>query len=406
MMKKRLTLLLVAILVMVPFASTIQAQTEAPTLTIWADQTRAVVVEELGAAFEEEYGVTLNIQQLAFGDIRDQLRIAGPAGEGPDVIVGAHDWLGELVLNGLLSPIDLGDAAADFSEVAINAFTYDGALYGVPYATENIAFFYNTDLVETPPATWAEVRALSEEIMDSGAADYGFIRMEGDPYHFFPIQTAFGGYVFGIDAEGSYDPSDVGIDAPGSIAALQWVQDMVKDGLIPTGLDGVAAETLFMDGNAAMYITGPWNIQNFLDAGLNFAIAPAIPAGEEGGEPGKPFIGAQAFMISAFSENPLLAQAFLTEFVATEEVQLSLYEQGNRAPALLSALEQVEDPYLTALAEAGSVGLPMPAIPEMSAVWTSWGDAVTLAMQNTAQSPAELFTTAADTIRSTIAGEE
>jgi len=397
-MKKRMTLLLVAVLVMVPFASTIQAQ-EAPALTIWADETRAAVIEELGAGFEEEYGVTLNVQQLAFGDIRDQLRVAGPAGEGPDVIVGAHDWLGELVLNGLLSPVDLGDAAADFSEVAINAFSYDGTLYGVPYATENIAFFYNTDLVETPPATWAEVRTLSEEIMNSGAADYGYIRQEGDPYHFFPIQTAFGGY-------GAYDPTDVGIDAPGSIAALQWLQDMVKDGLIPTGLDGVAAETLFQDGSAAMYITGPWNIQKFVDAGLNFAIAPAIPAGEEGGEPGKPFIGAQGFMVSAFSENPLLAQAFLTEFVASEEVQLALYEKGNRTPALLSAMEQVEDPYLAALGEAGAVGLPMPAIPEMSAVWTAWGDSVTLAMQDTTKSPAELFTVAADTIRSTIAGEE
>ena len=404
-MKKRMTLLLVAVLVMVPFASTIQAQ-EAPALTIWADETRAVVIEELGAAFEEEYGVTLNVQQLAFGDIRDQLRVAGPAGEGPDVIIGAHDWLGELVLNGLLSPVDLGDAAADFSEVAINAFSYDGTLYGVPYATENIAFFYNTDLVETPPATWAEVRTLSEEIMDSGAADYGYIRQEGDPYHFFPIQTAFGGYVFGIGDDGAYDPTDVGVDAPGSIAALQWVQDMVKDGLIPTGLDGVAAETLFQDGSAAMYITGPWNIQKFVDAGLNFAIAPAVPAGEEGGEPGKPFIGAQGFMVSAFSENPLLAQAFLTEFVASEEVQLALYEKGNRTPALLSAMEKVEDPYLAALGEAGAVGLPMPAIPEMSAVWTSWGDSVTLAMQDTTKSPAELFTVAADTIRSTIAGEE
>ncbi len=404
-MKKRMALLLVAVLVMVPFASTIQAQ-EAPALTIWADETRAGVIEELGAGFEEEYGVTLNVQQLAFGDIRDQLRVAGPAGEGPDVIVGAHDWLGELVLNGLLSPVDLGDAAADFSEVAINAFSYDGTLYGVPYATENIAFFYNTDLVETPPATWAEVRTLSEEIMDSGAADYGYIRQEGDPYHFFPIQTAFGGYVFGIGDDGAYDPTDVGIDAPGSIAALQWLQDMVKDGLIPTGLDGVAAETLFQDGSAAMYITGPWNIQKFVDAGLNFAIAPAIPAGEEGGEPGKPFIGAQGFMVSAFSENPLLAQAFLTEFVASEEVQLALYEKGNRTPALLSAMEQVEDPYLAALGEAGAVGLPMPAIPEMSAVWTAWGDSVTLAMQDTTKSPAELFTVAADTIRSTIAGEE
>ena len=34
-------------------------------------------------------------------------RVAGPAGEGPDIIIGAHDWLGELVTNGLLAPIDL-----------------------------------------------------------------------------------------------------------------------------------------------------------------------------------------------------------------------------------------------------------------------------------------------------------
>ncbi len=84
---------------------------------IWADETRAAVIEELGASFEEEYGVDLVVQQMGFGDIRDQLRIAGPAGEGPDIIIGAHDWLGELVTNGLLAPVDLGDAAEGFAPV-------------------------------------------------------------------------------------------------------------------------------------------------------------------------------------------------------------------------------------------------------------------------------------------------
>ncbi len=403
-MKKHLSLVLVLVMVLsaLPLAVS-SAQEDTPTLLIWADETRAGVVEELGAAFEEEYGVDLVVQQVGFGDIRDQLRIAGPAGEGPDIIIGAHDWIGELVTNGLLAPVDLGDKTADFADVAIRAFSWDGELYGVPYAIENVGFFYNTELVETPPATWDEVVEMSRAIMDSGAAEYGFIRQEGDPYHFYPIQTAFGGYIFGLDENGNYTADDVGVDNEGSIAALEFIQGLLKEGLMPSGLDGGAAEALFMDGQAAMYITGPWNIGKFLDEGVPFAIAP-IPSGPNG-DPGRPFIGAQAFMVSAFSENPLLAQAFLTEFIASEDVQLALYEKGNRAPALLSAQEKVEDPYLAALAEAGAVGMPMPAIPAMSAVWSAWGDAITLAMQDPDADAAELAQQAAEAIRAAAAGE-
>ena len=211
-MKKHLTLLLVIALVVGALPALTSAQ--APSLLIWADETRAAVIEELGASFSEEYGVDLVVQQLGFGDIRDQLRIAGPAGEGPDIIIGANDWLGELVTNGMLAPVELGDKAEEFNPGALSAFTWyeDSQLYGVPYAIENIALFYNTDLVPTPPTTWDEVVEISKALMDEGEAEYGFIRQIGDPYHFFPIQTAFGGYIFGVDEEGNYDATDVGVD--------------------------------------------------------------------------------------------------------------------------------------------------------------------------------------------------
>lgn len=403
-MKRRLILLTILALVLSSFAGNlvVSSAQDNPTLLIWADETRAAVIEELGASFEEEYGVTLEVQQLGFGDIRDQLRIAGPAGEGPDVIIGAHDWLGELVLNGLVAPIDLGDTAENFLPVTIQAFTYEGQLYGVPYALENIALYRNTDLVPEAPATWEEVRAISEEINSADAETYGFIRQEGDPYHFYPIQTAFGGYVFGRDDEGNYNPEDVGIDNEGSVAALQWVTDMIDAGLIPTGLDGAAAEALFMEGKAGMYISGPWNLDRFTDAGVPIAVSP-IPAAEEGGEPGAPFLGVQGFMISAFSEQPLLAQAFLTDFVASEEVQTAIASaEGARPSAYASVAEATENEFYAAFGEAGAAGQPMPAIPAMSAVWTDWGNAVTLAMQGE-QTAEEAFTTAAETIRETIA---
>lgn len=400
-MKKTLTLIVVLAIALGLLPAMTSAQ-DTPTLLIWADETRASVVEELGASFEEEYGVDLVVQQMDMSGIRDQLRVAGPAGEGPDIIVGPHDWVGELVQNGLVAPVDLGDAAELFSPVAITAFTWDGQLYGVPYAIENIALFYNTDIIETPPATFEELATMAQEAVDSGKAEYGYVRESGDPYHFYPIMTGFGGYIFGRDEMGNYTPEDIGVGNEGSVAALEYVQGLVADGILTPGMSADDAKSLFYNGKAAMYITGPWSIQGAIDAGLNFAVAPS-PAGPAG--PGAPFLGVQAFMVSAFSENQALALAFLTEFVASEEVQLALYEEGQRSPALLSAQEMIEDPYLAAISEAGAVGQPMPNIPAMSAVWGPAGDMITLAQNDPEADAAELAAQAAEAIQTAVEAE-
>ena len=86
------------------------------------------------------------------------------------------------------------------------AFVYEGAQYGLPYAAENVAFLRNTELVPENPETWEDVRAVSEAADCRWfASQYGFIMFDNNPYHFFPVQTAFGGYVFGLTDEG-YDP--------------------------------------------------------------------------------------------------------------------------------------------------------------------------------------------------------
>jgi maltose/maltodextrin transport system substrate-binding protein/arabinogalactan oligomer/maltooligosaccharide transport system substrate-binding protein len=386
--------------------------TEAPTaeaaaesdlvLTIWADETRTPILQALAADFEAEYGVTLVVEELGFGDIRDQLTIAGPAGEGPDIIVGAHDWLGELVSNGLLAPIDLGDKAGDFAPAAVSAFTYDGELYGMPNATENVALFINTDIVPECPATWTEVGEISAELAASNTDDvatnkYGFVRMEGDPYHFFPIQTAFGGYVFG-QTDAGYDATDVGIDSEGSLAAATFWDQFVKDGLQPPAVDWETMHLMFESGQSAMTITGPWAITRITDSGVPFEICP-IPG--EVSENGQPFLGAQGFMVSAFAKDPLLAQIFLSEFVATPEVMQAFYDADPRVPAYLPVLEALTDPNIAALGEAGVEALPMPAIPEMASVWEAWGNAVVLVAQQ-GDDPVNAFTNAAEQIRTAI----
>ncbi len=195
-------------------------------LVIWADDTRAPVITPFAEAFAADNGITVAVQEVPFDQIRDRLATAGPAGEGPDIIIGAHDWLGQLATSGLVAPVDLGAAAADFSPVAIEAMSYDGQLYGVPYAIENIALIRNVDLVPETPATFEELETVALGLVESGDADVPLAIQQNpaDPYHNYPLFTGAGGYLFGENADGSLNPGDLGLASPGSLAAAAEVR--------------------------------------------------------------------------------------------------------------------------------------------------------------------------------------
>ncbi len=378
------------------------AASAAGSLVIWADKTRVPALKALAASFKTEYSIDITVEELAFGDVRDVFLVAGPAGQGPDIIVGPHDWLGELVASGLIAPLELGDKMADFTPAALEAFTYQGELYGMPNAIENLAFFRNVDLAPEAPQTWDEVVAISRELTANNGADqdknrYGFIREEGNPYYFFPIQTAFGGYVFGHNTDGTWNPQDVGMDNAGSLAAAQWYADLFTAGIQPKAMTGETAVSWFEQGKAAMIIEGPWNLPRIKKSGVRYAIS-NIPSGAQAGQP---FLGAQGFMVSAFSKEPLLAQVFLAEFVATTETMQRFYDADPRPPAYLPLLETLEDPDIVAFSQAGANAVPMPAIPEMGAVWEAWNNALTLIAQGS-DTPDSAFRNAAQQIRDAI----
>lgn len=374
------------------------------TLTIWADEERTPAIEAAGEAFTEEYGIPVQIQQMGFGDIRNNLVLGGPAGNGPDILIGAHDWLGQLHAGGLLAPIELPpDVAEKFNPLALQAFTYDGQLYGLPYAVEAIGVFYNTDMIESMPATWEETIELAQQLVEEGTAERGIaipVGPGGDPYHHYPLFTGFGSYVFGRDEEGNYNPEDVGLDNEGGIAAMNELDRLVEADVLTSATDYGAAQTLFQEGRLAMWITGPWAIGTLEESGVPFAVAP-VPTMEE---TPRPFMGAQGFMINSFSRNLLLAQAFLTEFVATDEVMQLIYEANPRPPAWLPLAEQLDDPNIQAFTEATLNADPMPAIPQMAAVWDAWGRAILLVYQQDPNTtPEQAIQQAAEAIREQIA---
>ncbi|HSL73606.1 MAG TPA: maltose ABC transporter substrate-binding protein [Ilumatobacteraceae bacterium] len=368
-------------------------------LVIWADDTRAPVLEPIAAAFSEAEGVNVQVLEVPFDQIRDNLSIQGPAGEGPDIIIGAHDWLGELVSNGVVEPIDLGPAADQYAEVAVQAFTYDGQVYGLPYAIENIALIRNTDLVPEAPATFEDLEATALALLDEGTVDVPLAVQQGpaDPYHNYPLFSAAGGYVFGQTEDGSYVADDLGIDSEGGLAAAQKFADWSNSGLISKDVTYDIMIDSFSSGRAPFAITGPWAISSFED--VNFVVEPIPPVA---GGTAQPFVGVQGFMISSFSEATDLAKTFLLDYLNTEELQLALYDAGGRPPAMTSAFEQVStDPIIEGFGLSGQDGSPLPAIPAMSAVWDNWTDAYNLIFTGT--DPTEAFTTAAEAIRQAIA---
>lgn len=345
----------------------------AGTLRIWADDTRAPILQSLAPDFLAAYNIELVVELKSA--IRDDFQVAAPVGEGPDIIVIAHDQAGTLVENGLLAEVDLGGKADDFVQNALAACTFNGALYCMPYATENMAFFYNTDLVPAAPATWDEVMSVGDALMQEGKTTY-VMAVTGTTYDAYPLFTAFGGYIFGRDAAGNWDPQDLGVDSEGMIAGVKFLADGVAAGKFPSDWDWANNHALFETAEVPFIMAGPWALDRIRESGVPYAVTnfPAGPAGA-----GFPFAGTQGFFINGLSDNVLLAQAFLTEFVATEEIMQALYEAGGRPSAYLPVLNAIEDADLAAFGQAGANATMMPAIPAMGSVWGNWNDSVVLA---------------------------
>jgi arabinogalactan oligomer/maltooligosaccharide transport system substrate-binding protein len=366
------------------------------TLKIWADDTRAPILQAFADDFLAKYNVKLVIEDLGrVQDIRTPMITAAPAGEGPDIFVGVHDWLGALVESGLVAPIDLGAKQSEYVDMALKAFTYtDGKLYGVPYATENLGFFYNTDLVSEPPTTWDQVLEIGRTLQAEGKAKYAFA-MAGGGYENLPVLTANGGYIFGLDANGAWNPNDVGLDSPGMIAGVAYLADAAKEGLIPTTADYETAHSLFETGQVPFLMAGPWALDRIRASGVPYKVT-TFP------DHGAPFSGVQGFLVNAFSENILLAQTFLTEYVSTPEFMQEIYKTGLRPSAFKSVLATMDDPDLVAMGKVDNA-IPMPNIPEMGSVWTAWNNGITLAVSGE-QTPEEAMKDAANQVRALIAG--
>jgi len=350
------------------------------TLIIWADDKRAAALKPFTEKFGKENGVTVDVQAVS-KDLQTNFVTASQSGNAPDVVVGAHDWIGNLVQNGAIDPVQLSASQkGTFADLAMKGVTFNGQVYGVPYAIENLALIRNTALAPDAPASIEDVVATGKKLKAEGKVSEIMslqVGQNGDAYHAYPLYTSAGGYLFGTKPNGDYDPKDLGITKPESQAAFAKIAALGEkgEGALKRSIDDKNAISTFTGGKAAFLVSGPWALTDIKKAGLKYDITP-VP-GFAGGKPAQPFVGVQAFYVASKGKNKTVAQEFVANYVTKTDLAKALYDAEPRPPALTAALDMVKasDPDAQKFLDAGKNGVILPAIPEMAAIWDPFGKA-------------------------------
>ncbi|WP_240452179.1 extracellular solute-binding protein [Virgibacillus sp. YIM 98842] len=348
-------------------------------LTIWANdqEEQLAAIQQIAADYEEREGITVNVEAKSMLDQLQELSLAGPEGQGPDLFFQPHDQIGNIVAQGLADPLNLTDEElSPYADAAIEAVTYnfedETDIYGIPAVFETYGIFYNTDIVPEAPETIDDLKGLLEDHTNASEDQYGFLMKPNDLYFAYPFLSNFGGYIFGGDI-GEYDTSDIGLNNDGAVEGGELFQSFFGEGLIPPATTVDVVDGLFTEGKVGAVINGPWSIAGYKEAlgdSLEFAPFPEI-----NGEPGSTLVGVKSWMVSYYSENKEWAQD-LALFMTNEDNLAYYFEEAGELPPNTLALEGIEDPIYAAFAEQIEFGVPMPSTPQMAQVWEPMNNAL------------------------------
>lgn len=350
-------------------------------------------LQQVGDEFEKKTGVKVTVEHPE--DAPGKFQQAAAAGKGPDIWIWAHDRVGEWIQGGLLQPVTPSKKIVDdIDPLAWKAFNIGGRTWGYPISIEAVALIYNKDLVPTPPKSFEEVIAMDKKLSAQGKKailwDYN------NTYFTWPLLAANGGYAFKQKADGTYDPTDTGVNNPGALKGAELIARMIKDGVMPKGAGYADMEAAVNQGKVAMMINGPWAWDNLKKSKINFGVA-KIPT--VAGKKAAPFVGVMGAMINKSSPNRDIAIEFIENHMLSVAGLKTINDDVPLGtPASKTFFNQLKsDPNIQATMASAQDGAPMPNIPEMGRFWSSMASALQN-MTEGRQSPKEALDAAAKRI--------
>lgn len=354
------------------------AAPKAVEIKIW-HQWDGAYLDAINAAFKDYMtahpNVTITLEKP--NDVTASLKVAIPAGQGPDIIGWANDQIGTQALTGNIVALDDYGITADFlkstyTQAAAAGVTYQGKIWALPESVEAIALVYNKAIIKDTTYLpkdsndWAGLLAAAEQFQKDNPGKYLLCNQGfpgGDAYHIAPVFFGFGvpGYV---DEQGN-----AYINTPNAVQAMDWLQKVSK--FLPAEQSDQICTSLFEQGKVAMRWTGPWAIAGIEKAKIDYGIFPM----------GKPFVGIKTLMLSknAVDRGNQDVAIDIMKYFTSAAVQTKIVLANKTIPAPSAALQDPDVAKLTAVVGFGSAvanGIPMSPSPFSGAQWGPVGDAV------------------------------
>jgi maltose/maltodextrin transport system substrate-binding protein len=367
-------------------------------LLIWMDNARARGLQLIAKKVEKDLGIKITIETPE--NITYSFPLASQMGQGPDIVIWAHDKIGEWADGGLISPVEVSNEfEGRFAKKSWPAVLHRERFWGYPIAMETVTLIYNKRLLEgRPPVDLSELVAINKEIKAKHPGVATILWDAESAYYSWGILASAGGYVFGTNGK-AYDLKNVGVANPGAVDALSQIVALIRAGILPKHIPYSTVESEICRNKAAMILSGPWAWSNLTTSGIDFGLAP-MPG--VNGKPGRPLIGVTVAYINRSSANTNLAPYFIEHYLLAEEgITAMNAEKPVGVPALLSAYQKMakDNPLVRDLNTAIDLGEIMPNIPQMGRFFSAVGTALQIATQGRA-SPQEALNDAAATLRS------
>lgn len=358
-------------------------------LLVWMDADRTHALEPVVKNFDDKYGIKIRLETPQ--NITDSFPAAVQSGKGPDIVIWAHDKVGEWAGAGLISPLDISsETRAKFLPQAWEALTNKGRIWGFPIGLETVTLIYNKKLLgSAPPKFISDLAALDAKIKQEHPGMSGILWDYKSPYYSWGIFAGAGAYIWGKN-DGTYNLTDIGVNNAGAIEALSDILGLVKSGVLPKSVSYSTAEEKMSQGKLAMMISGPWAWSNLMKTGIDFDVAP-VPGCSD--KPARPFVGVSAAYINRASGNQDIAREFVEHYLISEQGLKAMNDaKPIGIPALISLAQQMEEtnPLLKEMRSCIEQGEVMPNIPEMGRFWTAFGSALQVATNGHATAQAAL----------------
>lgn len=306
------------------------------TVAIW-DNNQKPGLEQIMDKWSDTSGVEVEIQVISWNEYWTLLEAGASGGKLPDVF-WMHSNNAQLYMeNDLL--LDLTDKIAASDKVDLSnyyedisaLYTSDGKQYAMPKDIDTIALWYNKTMfdeagVDYPDDTWTweDMAEAAKKLTKEDGSQYGYAVNTGNNQDsYYNMIYAYGGSVLSEDKKTS------GLDDPNTIAAMEVLEKMLREGSCPP-LEIISengAEVLFTSGKVAMITQGSWMVPYYRDneysvANADVAVLPTAPDGTR-----VSIYNGLGWSASANGENTEAAWQ-LIEYLDTKEAQLMQAELG------------------------------------------------------------------------------